>query len=178
MGEVILYIAASIDGYIADKEGGVEWMQLFSAGGQDYGYTEFYQSVGALVFGRDAYEQVLTFGPWPYQGKRTYVLTNLPLTPPKGADVIPVNGDLNSLIARARTETDGVIWLMGGAGGAADFLKAGLVDKIILSIVPVLLGDGIPLFLPGGASVAMTLEEVKRFKTGVVQLTYQGVRQM
>ncbi len=76
MTKVILYIAVSQDCFIADKEGGVGWLDKYQGGTDDCGYHEFYNSIDALVFGKNTYNQVLTFGPWPYPGKKSYIFAD------------------------------------------------------------------------------------------------------
>ena len=134
MPRVVLFIATSLDGFVADVDGGVDW--LFTDA--DYGYTDFFGTIGALVMGRATFDQVLGFVPWLYGAVPTTVFTHRPLAIPEGAPA--------EVAARS--------------------------DRYVLSVHPVLLGDGIPLFdgtLPGAA---LRLIASTSFPSGLVQLTY------
>ena len=170
---VILYIATSLDGFIADRDGGVGWLDDIhpSEADGDYGYVEFYDSVGALIMGRATYDQVLDFGAWPYPGKPTFVFTS---NPPNGdhPNVEFVSGNPKAFVEglKARPEQD--IWLVGGGKLIASFREQGLIDRYIITIIPVLLGEGIPLFAGGQPGETLRLEEMKRFDSGLAQLKY------
>ena len=167
MPEVKLFIATSLDGFIADRDGGVDW--LFADG--DYGYAAFFDSIGTLIMGRRTYEQVLGFGEWPYGEKPTYVFTRG--TP--GGDHLHVeffSGDARSLVEELRERTSGDIWLVGGAALVSTFRELHLIDEYILSVHPVLLGDGIPLFERPQPRENLRLREEIAFQSGLVQLRY------
>ncbi len=167
MPEVKLFIATSLDGFIADRDGRVDW--LFADG--DYGYVAFFDSIETLIMGRRTYEQVLGFGEWPYGEKPTYVFTRRA----PGGDhphVRFVSGDARSLVEELQGRSSGDIWLVGGAALVSAFRELHLIDEYILSVHPVLLGDGIPLFerpLPGES---LRLREEHAFESGLVQLRY------
>ena len=112
--EIILYIAVSEDGFIADEAGSVAWLDKYNGGPEDCGYPEFYKSIDALVFGRITYEQVLTFGPWPYPCKKSYIFTSRPLIPVNDAVEI-VSTDIPTFVARMKSLGIKRLWLMGGA---------------------------------------------------------------
>jgi dihydrofolate reductase len=170
---VVLYIAASLDGFIADRDGGVDWLEQFAAAADgDYGYAAFYDSIGALVMGRTTYEQVHGFGDWPYPGKPTVVFSH---DPPE-ADQLDVSftaDDPTAVVASLREHTDGDLWLVGGGGLIASFRERGLIDEVILTIIPVLLGEGVPLFPGTQPEAALRLSDVQRFESGIVQLHYR-----
>lgn len=171
MPRVRLYIALSLDGYIADRDGGVGWLDNnVDAAEGDYGYADFYGSVGALAMGRTTYDQVLGFGDWPYPGKPTYVFTH---DPPDGEhpDVEFVT-DPARFVADA-TWGEGDLWLVGGGKLIAAFRAAGLIDKYILTVLPVLLGDGLPLFPGAQPESSLRLTNVQQWPSGVVQLFYR-----
>lgn len=167
MPKVTLYIATSLDGFIAEPDGGVGW--LFTEG--DYGYTAFFDSVGALLMGRRTYEQVLGFGEWPYGEKPTYVFTR---SAPGGdhPHVEFVSGDLGAFVEELRRRTTGDVWLVGGAALVSAFRELGSIDEYILSVHPVLLGDGIPLFERSLPRETLRLLEVHTYESGLVQLRY------
>jgi dihydrofolate reductase len=180
MPHLILYVACSLDGYIARPNGSVDWLDAFNqAGGEDYGYSELLGRCGAIIMGANTYRQVVTFGAWPYAGIPCYVLTHRP--PATLADPL-VRAYAGSLTALVRKLTKSVvantpakdIWLVGGAQAAGQFIAKGLVDEYIISVIPTLLGRGVPLWLETGPERKLTLLGVKSYPRGVVQLRYVG----
>jgi dihydrofolate reductase len=170
---VTLYTAISIDGYIAREDGSIDWLEEAEPdGGQDYGYDEFFQNVDLLLMGRNTYEQVLSFGQWPYEDKRCIVFTSRDLSKPQ-EDVVFVNDSPSTVIARLQGADEANAWLVGGGRLNASFLEAGLIDEIILTILPICLGTGIGLFR-GGASVAagFSLVSATTFGSGAIQARY------
>jgi dihydrofolate reductase len=166
---VRLYIAVSLDGFIATPNGGVEWLEPYPA--QDFGFAKFLESIGTIVMGRATYDQALGFGPWAYEGKRTIVLTSRPLDdPPPGVEAR--DGDVTSLTADLKASSAGDIWLLGGAKSAGPFLEGGLVDRLELFVIPVLLGEGIALFDGANRRTQLQLESATPYPRGVVQLVY------
>ena len=172
---VVLYIAASLDGFIADHESGVDWLERFTEPADgDYGYTKFYRSVGALVMGRTTYDQVRGFGDWPYPGKPTVVFTHDPPEDKQQPDVSFTADDPAEVVASLRERTEGDLWLVGGGGLIASFREKGLIDEIILTVIPVLLGEGVPLFPGAQPEAPLHLIDVQRFESGIVQLHYRA----
>jgi len=168
MPKVILFIATSLDGYIAGPAGEIDW--LFHDA--DYGCTAFFDSVQALVMGRKTYELSLSFWEWPYGDKPAYVFTRG--TPPDDPRVRFVADDARGLIAGLRTRASKNIWLVGGAAMVSTFLREGLIDEFVISVHPVLLGAGIPLLDSGNPCHGLTLTGVTPFESGLVQLRYTG----
>jgi len=175
---VTLYLACSLDGFIAAPDGSVAWLDLFSAGGEDYGYAGFLAGVGSLVMGSRTYEQLLGFGAWPYAGRPCFVVTSRRLPVPDGADVrLRAGSDLGAVVAEARTAAEGrAVWLVGGGALARSMLDVGVVDTLDLALMPVLLGDGIPLFVSGLRPHGLVLRESRTHADGVVQLRYSVQR--
>ncbi len=172
-GKLTLYIATSLDGYIADPNGGVDWLEPFETEPtpQDPdGYEAFFETVDALVMGSTTYEQILSFGDWPYQEKPAYVLTRREL-PLEHEHIERVEGPVEHLAERLRHEHDHV-WIVGGSKVARSFLKADELDEIRLTIAPVLLGNGIPLFEDTDTQRRLDLLEAKPFSNGLVELHY------
>ena len=173
MPHVVYYVAASLDGYIADCEGSVDWLSDATDPDEgDYGYAAFYATVDALVMGRTTYDQVRGFGAWPYVGRPTFVFTH---TPPEHAardhpDVTFVAGDPAELLGTLHD--DATVWLVGGGRLAASFRAAGLLDELYLTVLPILLGDGVPLFQAGEPQTLLTLTDATPYASGVVQLRY------
>ena len=173
MTEIILYIASSLDGFIARKDGDVSWLDACQTEGQDYGYSEFLSTIDLIVMGSRTYEQLKSFGPWPYGEIKTYVLTGRDLPVQGGANLAIYHGSAEDLTQKIRYESQKSIWLLGGAAVARSFLKVGAVDAIILPIIPVLLGEGISLFGENGADSTLQLKEARLYQNGVVQLHYR-----
>lgn len=169
---VILFIACSIDGYIARKDGGIDW--LFSD--QDYGYTPFRKSYDTVIMGRKTYEQVLSFGPYPDADCTTLVLSR------SRAGVTDAHArftdmDVRDIISGVRGQPGKDIWLVGGGEVIREFLAADLVDEIVLSIHPLVLGEGLPLFLPQPAERRYETVDAMAYRGGLVQIRYRRVEQ-
>jgi dihydrofolate reductase len=167
MSKLILYIATSLDGQIARKFGEVDW--LFTD--QDYGYTDFYNSIDRLIMGRNTYDQIQTFGDYPYPDKQSFVFSQISYISPYPY-VTFVNHDLIEFVNSLKKTEGQDIWLVGGAKIAQCCLANHLVDKLILSIHPIILGDGIPLFTSSLPYLDLKLAYAQTFATGLVQLTY------
>lgn len=168
MNKIKLFVASSLDGYIARTDGSVDWLFIDN----DYGYSSFYESVGVVVMGRKTYEQVLTFGDYPYRGKEGIVLSHSKAGQ-SDAHVRFMAGSLSDLVAELRGLSGQDIWLVGGAELTKDFLAAQLVDELILSIHPVLLGSGISLFVAQQVEQPLALVSCQPFDSGLVQLHYR-----
>jgi dihydrofolate reductase len=161
MPEAKSFIATSLDGFIAERDGGVDW--LFADG--DYGYTAFFDSIETLIMGRRTYEQILGYGEKP-----SYVFTR---SAPVGAPHVEfVSSDASPLVEELRHRSSGDIWLVGGAALVSAFRELHLIDEYILSVHPVLLGDGIPLFERPQPRESLRLREELSFESGLVQLRY------
>ena len=143
--EYLGYIAMSADGFIADREGGVGWLEQFGVEGEDNGYGEFIAHVDALVSGRATYEQVMGWG-WPYEERPAYVLTH-----EEGytGEHVAAAGDMPKLDAAIREAGHRKVWVLGGGQAQRAALDAGMFDHLKLFIMPIILGGGIPLFSPG-----------------------------
>lgn len=163
-----LYMAISLDGMIADAEGGVGWLNRWDD--VDYGTAAFMSQVDTLIMGRATYDQVLGFDiDWPYAGKRTCVLTSRPLG--GGPAGVEATSDLAGLIAELR-EDGAQVWIVGGAAAVGACMALGAVDTVELFLMPVLLGEGIPLFTGDGPELPLALRETRSWPNGVVGLTY------
>jgi len=173
MTTVVLYITTSVDGFIARENGDIDWLSIVDSDGEDYGYNKFYQSVDALVMGSRTYQQILSFGDWPYPGKPSYVMTSGVYTS-DNSDIEFISNDVwaaNKIFHEAQYRC---VWLVGGGRLASAFHQAGLIDQYIISLIPAVLGKGIPLFSFGGSAKILILEDFKRFPSGLVQLKYLG----
>ncbi len=168
MGRIVLYVAASLDGYIADPDGGVDWLTDFND--CEYGYETFVATVDAVVLGRKTFDQVLTFGDWPYADMKTFVLTRRPL-PDEGPPNTVATKDVAGLIAELR-ERPCDSWIVGGAEVFAAFLEQDGIDRFELFTMPVLLGSGVRLFPDGQRSGRPQLVGITTHDNGVIRTTY------
>lgn len=173
---VSVYIATSLDGFIARENDDLDWLDTASQTvpeGEDFGYAAFMSSVDLLVMGRYTYEKVLTFGEWPYQDKRVIVLSGRPLEiPPALSHLVTHSSESpQQLCQRLGQEGVGRIYLDGGVT-IQRFLAAGLVDDMIITLIPILLGSGKPLFGPLAADISLKLVAAKPFDCGFVQIAY------
>lgn len=164
------YLAASLDGYIADAEGGVDWLTPFAE--TDSGYRGFFEAVDTVVMGRRTYDRVRAQGPWPYTGKRAVVLSREELPAAGKTKVERFTGDADELADGLAAEKGKDIWIVGGAQVVEQFLVADRLHRLEVFLAPLLLGGGIPLFPPSGRRLPLTLEANHSFANGVVKLVY------
>lgn len=146
MSEITVYIAHSIDGYIADAEGGISWLAPFDAA--DYGYDAFYSKIDALVMGATTYRECRAFAEWPYRGKAVIVMTRSGRLDEAGLAVFDDRTAVEIVLDLERAGL-GRIWVVGGAGPIRAFLDAGLVKRLRTFQIPVILGSGTPLWVGG-----------------------------
>jgi len=163
---LVYYVAASLDGYIADDQGSVDWLPDADPD-QDFGYGEFIKNIDALLIGRRTFDQVLTLGDWPYAGLPTRVWTRRPFENPPEL-VEPIAGSPREVTAALDAEGFRRVWLVGGAALAETLRREGLIDEWIITMIPLTLGSGIPLF--GGAQEAMSIASVETFPGAILQL--------
>jgi dihydrofolate reductase len=178
------YAAQTLDGYIAESDDTLDWLLKYeghyenpdSEAGQG-GYDAFYEGIGALVSGSVTYEWVLEHADaWPYAGKPCWVLSSRELAKPEGEDVDVriVSGEIPELIDEMRASAgDGDLWIVGGGNIASQFADHGLLDRVEVTVVPVVLGEGKALFdrrLPGKP---MQLLSTTAFSSGMVGLSYE-----
>ena len=171
MLSVSYYVAASLDGFIATKAGGVDWLDCVEVDGEDYGYAEFFNSVDGLLMGRATYDQARSFGPWLYGNKPCWVWTHRSLAADEPA-IVATAAPPRTIVANAAAQGLQHLWLVGGGKLAALFQAEHLISQYIVSLVPVVLGDGIPLFANAGVLESLALQDAKPFASGLVQLTY------
>lgn len=168
-----VFIATSLDGFIARPDGGIDWLDRVQVEGEDYGYQAFFDSVDALLLGRKSYDVVLGFEKWLYAGKRCLVLTHRPTESRHGEEF--VSGPIDALLERLRAEGVRRLYVDGG-DVIQQFLAADLIDDLTVSVVPVLLGSGIPLFSSQGSERSLSLEGSRAWPSGLVQSHYRVVR--
>ncbi len=170
MSKTILYIAMSLDGFIAGKNDDISW--LFVYNDVEYGYDKFFSTIGVIIQGRRAYDIELKNGWENAHPVPKFVLSHT--VPKKSAreDVVFTDEDIAGVLKKAKKLTDKNIWIEGGAHVAQQFLKRGLIDEIALTIAPVLLGDGIRLFDNIDKQISLLLQDVKKYDKGLVQFIY------
>jgi dihydrofolate reductase len=164
-----VYIAMSLDGFIARRDGSIDWLSSVERAGEDYGYKHFHDSIDTIVVGRNTYNQVLGFSPWPYAGKRCIVMTHSPPAPRHGEEFF--DGPPQDLVAKLAAEGARHAYVDGGAV-IQQFLRAGLIDALTVSIIPTLLGEGIRLFGPADRDIPLRFSASRAFDSGLVQLEY------
>lgn len=192
MATTVYYCAASLDGFIAGPDDSLEWLTGYQGSFEGEGaetdpmseggaYEGFYERVEALVMGSATYEWLLAHldlagdGGWPYPGKPCWVLSSRELRRPEGegVDVRVVDASVGELYDELAAATgDGILWIVGGGGVASQFADEGRLDEVHLTVVPVVLGAGKPLFarpLPDGS---MRLTGSRAFRNGMVELRY------
>lgn len=169
-----VFIATSIDGYIAKKDDGLDWLETFSSPlespNEDYGFKEFLNQVDALVMGSNTYKIAASANNWPYEGKRVIVLSSTLSSVCDKAEIY--SGNLHQLTKKLYSEGIKHIYVDGGKT-ISQFLNENLVDEIILSIIPVILGTGIPLFNKIQHETWCRLVSTKAYSNGLVQLRYE-----
>jgi len=178
---VTIHMAASLDGFIARKDGRVDWMETSDefAGGDnlDPGFVEaFLKTIDCYVMGSRTYETALSFEAkgfgWAYGDKPTFVLTSRVL--PRTRDTVEFySGDLTQLVSRRLRPAFRNIWFVGGGVVSGECLRLGLADEVRYSILPILIGDGIRFFEKLDRDIALHLTEVKAYKSGTVALCYE-----
>jgi dihydrofolate reductase len=178
---VTIHMAASLDGFIARKDGRVDWLETsdeFIGGASlDPSHVEaFLKTIDCYVMGSRTYETALNFETkglgWSYGDKPTFVLTSRKL--PRTRDTVEFyRGDLSQFVIERLRPTFGSIWFVGGGAVSGECLRRGLADEIRYSILPILIGDGIPFFEKLGKDVILHLAEVNAYVSGVVELRYE-----
>lgn len=167
-----VFCGVSLDGFIARENGDLDWLMSGDESKQDYGYEDFIATVDALVIGRKTYETVLGFGGWFYGEKQVFVLSNSELSAlPEGGNVERLFGEPPSIIKELESRGFQHLYIDGGIT-VQGFLRAGLIDRITISRLPVLIGRGISLFGKVDGDIRLELESVREFPGGMIQSVY------
>ncbi len=164
------FLAVSVDGFIARPGGDLDWLKQVEVEGEDYGYAKFAADKDTLLLGRNTWDKVLAFPQWPYEGKRVVVLSHRRVDATHGETSL--QGTVKEVAAQLEAQGATQVYVDGGVV-VRQFLAAGLLSELTLSIVPVVLGVGIPLFGPGARQVPLRLLESKSYPSGLVQVRYQ-----
>lgn len=180
MRKVVLGLGISLDGYIARKNGSVDWLST----DWDYDWNAFMGSIDVVAMGRRTWEKMLEMSPTaglnPYKGMETYVFSRR-LEDPGAEGVRVVKGDVGSFVERLRARNGKNIWLSGGGELAKDFLEADLIDELCLGVTPILLGSGIPLFAEFNREIPLRLTKNntchnKARDNAMLELMYEVIR--
>lgn len=172
---VSVFIGTSLDGFIARRNGALDFLP--PDGGEPHGYDEFLASVDAIVIGRNTFETVLGFGPpWPYGRKRVVVLSTRPLdlSVVKGGRVEQMSGEPAQIVAQLAASGAQNLYIDGGVT-IQGFLRAGLIQRLIITRVPVLIGEGIPLFGPLPRDIRLHHVSTRHYPSGMVTSEYHVI---
>lgn len=171
--KVFVYIAMSIDGYIARPDDDISWLSSVEVPGEDYGYSQFINTVDTVILGRKTYEKVLSFGiPFSHSNKQCYIITHTPKA--SEGNIEFYTGDIPALVTKLKSGQGKNVFVDGGAQVVNEFMKHKLVDEFIISIIPIFLGSGIRLFNDGRPEAHMKLIGSQSFSSGLVQLHYSS----
>lgn len=174
--KIAAFIASSMDGFIATKEGGIDWLMEASDpnDSEDYGYAAFTDTISCLVMGRNTFDKVMSFPEWPYAGKRVVVLSHSLSTLPDALQgkVELFAGEISDLVEQLRGEGECGLYIDGGKV-IQSFIREGLLQEIIVTRIPVLLGEGVPLFGSLDMRVQLNHLTTRSYPSGFVQSHYQ-----
>lgn len=170
--KVILYIATSVDGYIAQPDDDLSFLSIVEKEGEDYGYAEFLKTIDTVIIGRKTYDWILDHVPeFHHADKTTYVITRTPRESKDNTHFY--TGSLKELIIKLKGEAGKDIFCDGGAEIVNALLKDNLIDEFVISIIPILVGSGTKLFNDGRGEQLLELISVKHFEKGLTQLHYK-----
>jgi len=170
MRKLILFIATSLDGYIAGPNGEIDW--LFT--NQDYGYSEFYATIDTVVMGRKTYEVSRSFGAYPYPETRAFVFSRT-RDGERDDHATFVSGDISRFVKTLKFQPGRNIWLVGGGEIIRPLLQDDLIDEFRIFVHPIVLGTGVPLFPPPLSTKTLRLRDTHAFESGLVRLGYVRV---
>jgi dihydrofolate reductase len=168
--KIIVYIAMSLDGYIAKEDGSVDWLEN-TGNGMEAGYLEFYNIIDTIVMGRKTYDQILTFGEWGYKGKNTYVLTTDVNKETENLSIEFRNDEIEDIALELKEKSESNIWLLGGAEIINAFLEKDLIDEYRITLIPAIIGSGVRLFT-ADTEKCLDLDKVTEYG-GIVELKYK-----
>jgi len=169
--DVIYYVACSLDGFIAKIDGDVEWLDAYQGQAEDYGYGEFYSACDALIMGSHTYEVSLKFGEWPSKDKPSWVFTSRDLTVIDPSITLTSN-DPSAVVEEMQSKGIKQAWMMGGGKLAGSFLEAGLLTEFRVYVIPLVLGEGIPLLSGVSREHTLKLTKTESYPSGIVEMRY------
>ncbi len=168
MPKIILYIATSLDGYIAREDGSVDWLPESA----ESGYDAFYKSVDTVIMGKTTYDQISTFGEYPYKDKKSFVFTTTNQIKDENVEFV---SDVDKFVMNDFPGVGKNIWLVGGAQIITSFLKQKVVDEIIITTIPIILGKGIPLVQNIESEIKIELIKTQKYSK-LVDLHYKVLK--
>lgn len=170
--KVIVYIAASLDGFIAGPDGDLSFLSQVEKEGEDYGYADFIKTVDTVILGKNTYDKVASMGyAFPHADREAYIITRT--ARPADGTTSFYTGDVAELVRNLNVKEGKSIFIDGGAYVVNQLLQAQLIDEIFLSVIPVVLGSGIALFEQEIPTQHLLLQSAQNFDTGLVQLHYR-----
>ncbi len=170
--KVILYIACSVDGFIAKPNNNIDFLNMVHKEGEDYGYESFIQNIETVIMGRKTYDWIMAQVPnFPHADKECFIFTRT--SKPNIGNTHFYSGSLKELIKKLKTKEGKNIFCDGGAETFNELLNEKLIDEFIISIIPIVLGEGIKLFKEGIPEATLKLISSKAFESGLVQLHYE-----
>jgi dihydrofolate reductase len=167
---LILYIAMSLDGYIAKPNDDLGFLSTVQKEGEDYGYSDFISTVDTVIIGRKTYEWVTRSFAFPHGDKKAYVITRT--ARPSIGRLEFYTGSLSELVRKLKAQGGKNIYCEGGAEIVNELLNNFLIDELIISVIPIFVGSGTSLFMDGRPEQRLQLIDAKKFETGLVQLHY------
>ncbi|MBI9033163.1 MAG: dihydrofolate reductase [Bacteroidales bacterium] len=171
--KIVLYISMSLDGYIATKDNDLSFLSMVEQEGEDYGYGKFTESVDTVIIGRKTYDKVLDMGyEYPHTNKKVYIISRT--TKPSVGSFEHYSGSLTELVSKLKSQLGKNVYCDGGAEIVNELQKNHLIDEYIISIIPILLGDGIRLFKAGRPEQKLILTGSKSYENGLIQLHYKA----
>lgn len=174
MRKIVLFIAMSLDGYIADINGGVDWLSGHGSNEENIdAYSEFIKDIDTVIMGWKTYHQVKTeLSPdeWVYSGLKSYVITHNDI--PATEEIEYVNDEPCELVKRLKCEKGRDIWICGGAEIVQQLISANIIDKYYISVIPTILGNGVRLFAEAEQEIKLRLVKTQNYN-GIVDLVYE-----
>lgn len=175
MSKIKLYIASSIDGYIARENHSLDWLHaLPNPENLDYGYNDFINGIDTVILGRKTYDEIMGFGvEWPYGNCNTYIVTNDKNYNPQTSKTFLLNDISKKSVDQIKWESEKDIWIVGGGKLISQLLNLEVIDEMYICIIPIILGSGIPLFPNKPKETKFRLVKTEDYNTGAVMLSYQ-----
>ncbi|MHB9147020.1 MAG: dihydrofolate reductase family protein [Candidatus Amoebophilus sp.] len=171
--KAIVFVAVSLDGFIAKQDGDIGWLSLVDRPNEDYGYSAFMQGIGAVIMGRKTYDKVLSLGEnFLHKDKQCYVLSTKQHKSNYN-HITFYQGELTKLVEELKSKFSKGLYIEGGGEVISELRKDHLIDEYIISIIPILLGSGIPLFKACNVEEKLELSSAKAYPSGLVQVHYQ-----
>lgn len=174
--KVFIFIATSLDGYIAREDGNIDWLSIADSPGEDYGYSKIDEDTDTIIMGRKTYDKVCEFtDDFPIKNKSVYIVSHI--EKPSEKNIVFSTMDPCNLVRKLKSQTGKSIYVDGGAQVIQELMKQDLIDEFIISILPVFIGSGISLFGNSGKQKMLKLKYSHSFDSGLVQMAYERVRE-